>query len=223
MNVRVEAVRILLAKAAQDGLAARQLAADARIGDEVVGFHIQQAAEKGLRVPNKTPTRPRESQVGCTARRGPQGDAGHRSRALTPRGAHLAFSLRARAGGRRDAASRSSRVVPATRLLAFLASLARRPSRGPVGVLLGTLKALLTSHGIPYRRTHDLVELMDLLIAQGHAVPAAIEPIQELTPFAVEYRYETLDQYEDVPLDRNRALALLEGVEAWVREHIRAG
>lgn len=132
MNVRVEAVRILLAKAAQDGLAARQLAADARIGDEVVGFHIQQAAEKGL-------------------------------------------------------------------------------------------KALLTSHGIPYRRTHDLVELMDLLIAQGHTVPVALEPIQELTPFAVEYRYENLDQYEDVPLDRNRALALLDGLEAWVREHIRAG
>lgn len=49
MNVRAEAVRILLAKAAQDELAARQLAADARIGDEVVGFHIQQAAEKRLR------------------------------------------------------------------------------------------------------------------------------------------------------------------------------
>lgn len=132
MNVRAEAVRILLAKAAQDELAARRLAADARIGDEVVGFHIQQAAEKRL-------------------------------------------------------------------------------------------KALLAFHGIPYRRTHDLVELMDLLIAQGHAVPAAIEPLQELTPFAVEYRYENLDQYEDVPLDRSRALALLEGLEAWMQEHIRSG
>lgn len=132
MNVRAEAVRILLAKAAQDELAARRLAADARIGDEVVGFHVQQAAEKRL-------------------------------------------------------------------------------------------KALLAFHGIPYRRTHDLVELMDLLIAQGHAVPAAIEPLQELTPFAVEYRYENLDQYEDVPLDRNRALALLEGLEVWIHEHIQSG
>jgi HEPN domain-containing protein len=132
MNVRAEAVRILLAKAAQDELAARRLAADARIGDEVVGFHIQQAAEKRL-------------------------------------------------------------------------------------------KALLAFHGIPYRRTHDLVELMDLLIAQGHAVPAAIEPLQELTPFAVEYRYEYLDQYEDVPLDRIRALALLEGLEVWIQEHLRSG
>ena len=130
MNVRAEAVRILLAKAAQDELAARQLAADARIGDEVVGFHIQQAAEKRL-------------------------------------------------------------------------------------------KALLAFHGIPYRRTHDLVELMDQLIARGHAVPAAIESLQELTPFAVEYRYEHLDQYEDVPLDRSRALTLLEGLEVWIQAHIR--
>ncbi len=94
-----------------------------------------------VRVPNKTPTGPRENQAGCTARKGPQGDVVHRSRALTPRGARLAFSLRARAGGRRDAASRSSRVVPATRLLAFLASLARRPSRSPVGGSLGTLNS----------------------------------------------------------------------------------
>ena len=91
------------------------------------------------RVPNKTPTRPRESQAGCTARKGPQGNVVRCSRAMTPRGARLAFSLRARGGGRRDAASRSSRVVPATRLLAFLASLARRPSRRPVGGLSGTL------------------------------------------------------------------------------------
>src|SRR5664279_659735 len=81
---------------------------------------------------------PRGSQPGCTARKGPQGNVVRCSRALTPRGACLASSLRARGVGRRDAASRSSRVVPATLRLAFLASLARRPSRDPVGVLLGT-------------------------------------------------------------------------------------
>ncbi len=76
MNARVEAVRILLAKATQDELAARQLAADPRIGDAVVGFHIQQAVEKRL-------------------------------------------------------------------------------------------KALLAFYAIPYRRTHDLLELMDQLISKG--------------------------------------------------------
>lgn len=132
MNARVEAVRILLAKAGQDELAARQLAADVRIGDEVVGFHIQQAVEKRL-------------------------------------------------------------------------------------------KALLTFHAIPYRRTHDLLELMDQLISHGHPVTVTLESLQELTPFAVEYRYESLDQYEDVPLDRGRALQLLSELEVWIQERMRSG
>ena len=49
MNARVEAVRIFLAKADQDELAARQLAADPRLGDEIIGFHLQQAVEKRLK------------------------------------------------------------------------------------------------------------------------------------------------------------------------------
>ena len=132
MNARVEAVRILLAKAGQDELAARQLAADVRIGDEVVGFHIQRAVEKRL-------------------------------------------------------------------------------------------KALLAFHAIPYRRTHDLLELMDQLISHGHPVTVTLESLQELTPFAVEYRYESLDQYEDVPLDRGRALQLLSELEVWIQERMRSG
>lgn len=132
MNAQVEAVRILLAKAGQDELAARQLAADARIGDEVVGFHIQQAVEKRL-------------------------------------------------------------------------------------------KALLTFHAIPYRRTHDLLELIDQLISHGHPVTVTLEALQELTPFAVEYRYESLDQYQDAPLDRGRALHLLSELEIWIHEQMRSG
>jgi len=129
MNARVEAVRILLAKADQDELAARQLAADPRLGDEIIGFHLQQAVEKRL-------------------------------------------------------------------------------------------KALLSFHGIPYRRTHDLLELMDLLIARGYPVPLPLEALQEMTPFAVEYRYEHLDQYEDTPLDRERALRLSGELKVWIHDQI---
>ena len=132
MNARVEAVRILLAKASQDELAARQLATDPRIGDAVVGFHIQQAVEKRL-------------------------------------------------------------------------------------------KALLIFHAIPYRRTHDLLELMDQLISHGHPVIETLEALQEMTPFAVEYRYESLDEYEEAPLDRERALRLLADLELWVQKHMRTG
>ena len=130
LNVQAEAVRLLLAKAIQDELAACKLADDPEVGDEIIGFHLQQAAEKRL-------------------------------------------------------------------------------------------KALLTFHGIPYRRTHDVLELLDLLITSGHPVPKTLELLQEMTPFAVEYRYESPDQYEDAPLDRVRALGLVAELEAWVKEQIR--
>ena len=99
MNARVEAVRILLAKAGQDERAARQLAVDPQIGDEVVGFHIQQAIEKRL-------------------------------------------------------------------------------------------KPLLTFYAIPYRRTHDLLELMDLLIAHGHPLTELLQALQNsrLSPWITDMK-----------------------------------
>lgn len=131
MNAQAEAVRRLLTKASQDDLAARRLAEDAAQGDEVVGFHIQQALEKRL-------------------------------------------------------------------------------------------KALLTHRGVAYRRTHDLVELLDLLEGDGVALPRFIQACQELTPFAVDYRYETLGQYEEPPLDRTQVLDLLDQVGRWVLEQMDA-
>ena len=50
-----------------------------------------------------------------------------------------------------------------------------------------------------------------------------LEALQEMTPFAVEYRYESLDQYEDAPLDREQALGLLSDLEAWIQEQIQLG
>ena len=129
MNVRAEAVRLLLAKADQDEQAARNLAANPAMGDEIVGFHLQQAAEK------------------C-------------------------------------------------------------------------LKALLTARGIPYRRSHDLLELMDLLISHGVAVPKTVEAIQDLTPFAVDYRYEAFGASGDPPLARDQALALIAELRGWVLMHM---
>jgi len=69
---------------------------------------------------------------------GPAGQRGSLFKGPDAAGRLPGFIPPGEAGGRRDAASRSSRVVPATLRLAFLASLARRPSRGPVGILLGT-------------------------------------------------------------------------------------
>lgn len=54
------------------------------------------------------------------------------------------------------------------------------------------IKAVLTLKSIRYRKTHDLAELMDLLNDNGISIPSSIEKSVELTPFAVDFRYDFL-------------------------------
>ena len=64
------------------------------------------------------------------------------------------------------------------------------------------IKAVLASAGIVFRRTHDIAELLDLAADHGIAVPAAMEELRWLTPFAVEFRYDDLPAVGEEPLDR---------------------
>jgi HEPN domain-containing protein len=52
------------------------------------------------------------------------------------------------------------------------------------------LKALLMAKNIPYRRTHDLRELIDLTRDNGIEFPESLMEIRTLSPFAVEFRYD---------------------------------
>jgi HEPN domain-containing protein len=54
------------------------------------------------------------------------------------------------------------------------------------------LKAVLAIKSVPFRRTHDLAELIDILSDKGISVPIPMDKCVELTPFAVEYRYDFL-------------------------------
>jgi len=71
--------------------------------------------------------------AGDTEREGPAGQRGSLFKGADAAGRLPGFILRATGGGRRHASSGSFRVVPATLPLAFLASLARHPSRGHMG------------------------------------------------------------------------------------------
>lgn len=51
------------------------------------------------------------------------------------------------------------------------------------------LKSVLAVHGVAFRRTHDLAELLDLLIDRHVALPPHSEKLDQLNPFAVEARY----------------------------------
>jgi HEPN domain-containing protein len=82
------------------------------------------------------------------------------------------------------------------------------------------LKALLSYHGIRFRRTHDLRELMDLVADSGREIPISLLELDSLTPFVVEFRYDLLNLEGEVPLDRARARKMIQELRAWVEDEL---
>ena len=80
-----------------------------------------------------------------------------------------------------------------------------------------SIKAILSQNGIEFRRTHDLITLLDLLQDMGMPAPPNADWLDELTPYAVEARYGTL---ETTGLDRTRVLMAIEAVLAWAHSQI---
>jgi HEPN domain-containing protein len=79
------------------------------------------------------------------------------------------------------------------------------------------LKAVLTSRGIEYRRTHDVRELLDALADNGVTVPEQFAGVDEWTPYGVQYRYESFDE-GDMPVpQRRRSCEVIRQVLAWAR------
>jgi len=56
-----------------------------------------------------------------------------------------------------------------------------------------SLKAVLFSRQIEFRRTHDLTELTQLLRQGGIETPVADDILERLNPFAVTFRYDDMD------------------------------
>ena len=74
------------------------------------------------------------------------------------------------------------------------------------------LKAVLAAAGIEFTRSHDLLRLIELLDAQGIAIPASAQWIDELNPYAVAARYGLVEAGR---LDRQRTLAAIAELLAW--------
>ncbi len=79
------------------------------------------------------------------------------------------------------------------------------------------LKAVLSLHQIPFRKTHDLGELIDLLSDAGKPTPPEATEIDFLNPFAVTFRYDLIDLET---FDRNQAKFLVENVRNWAATQI---
>ena len=83
------------------------------------------------------------------------------------------------------------------------------------------LKAWIASLGSRYPHTHDLMALIEILDRAGEDT-SDLDSLVELSPFAVQYRYESLDIGED-ELDRSALLtetqALFGRVESLISKH----
>lgn len=79
------------------------------------------------------------------------------------------------------------------------------------------LKAVLVSHCVVFRRTHDLEDLASLLEAQGIPLPLPVEELRKLNPFAVTFRYDD----EDIArISREELTQIMEVVGHWVEERL---
>lgn len=81
------------------------------------------------------------------------------------------------------------------------------------------LKAVLSARETPYKKTHELSYLVELIDEETDA-PAALEQADTLTDWAVEIRYGG----DDPPaLDRHAALALVVQLREWAEAQITGG
>ncbi len=83
------------------------------------------------------------------------------------------------------------------------------------------LKAVLALRSVPYRPTHNLATLLDLLRQYQISFPAEFEETRRLTPYAAELRYEDLPDDPEWPFDRSWALDCVRQVRAWAESVLR--
>lgn len=76
-----------------------------------------------------------------------------------------------------------------------------------------SIKSVLAIHEIEFRKIHDIKTLVDLAENAHLALPEG-EPLEALTPFAVEFRYHTIPQGSS-PVTREEMIELSRKVRQW--------
>jgi HEPN domain-containing protein len=82
------------------------------------------------------------------------------------------------------------------------------------------LKALLSFQGIRFRKTHDLLELVDILVDNDYTLPDHLGNLDYLTPYSVEFRYELFPVTEEMNLDRQEARNLVANLRSWIEQQL---
>ena len=82
-----------------------------------------------------------------------------------------------------------------------------------------SVKAVLFSRQIEFRRTHDLTELAELLRQEGIQTPGADDLLERLNPFAVTFRYDDMDIELMTPED---VAGLVVELRKWAESQVSA-
>jgi HEPN domain-containing protein len=82
-----------------------------------------------------------------------------------------------------------------------------------------SLKAVLFTRLIEFRRTHNLADLASLLRQNGIGVPLTDEQLLRLNPFAVTFRYDDMDIALLTSAEAGKWVAV---IRAWAETLVRA-
>ena len=80
------------------------------------------------------------------------------------------------------------------------------------------LKAVLALHGVAFRKTHDLDELVDLLVARHIPHPFGETTLSVMNPYAVLLRYEDVEFAGVTPAEADKIVVL---VRRWAGEVVK--
>ena len=82
-----------------------------------------------------------------------------------------------------------------------------------------SLKAVLFSRRIEFKRVHDLVKLARLLSERGIVLPVPEGQLRHLNPFAVTFRY---DDIEIELTSLSNVVSVVADVRRWAKEQVSA-
>lgn len=77
------------------------------------------------------------------------------------------------------------------------------------------LKAVLLFNHVDFKLGHDLSYLLDLIETTGTSIPAEIEDVESLTPYAVTFRYPGYTDDETGNVDVSETIAIAGRTIAW--------
>ena len=83
-----------------------------------------------------------------------------------------------------------------------------------------SLKCILVFHNIPFRKTHDIRELLDLIHDNNIQLPDTFNTIDEWTPYAVQYRYDDINT-DTIKFNRKNAQIIIWDLIKWIESYIK--